>query len=130
MIFLCISWTFFSIFENLLMEHCWVSVYIITLHTSLYLVNVIWLFLGLDIVIGPDQANFGSYARITLPGLVEYARDIFADPRMIAMLGLLYVRSSNSIAAKLRIHPSWIPLNYVSFLPRYRFAKIFYYELV
>ncbi|VDD91566.1 unnamed protein product, partial [Enterobius vermicularis] len=67
---------------------------------------------GLDIVIGPDQANFGSYARITLPGLVEYARDIFADPRMIAMLGLLYVRSSNSIAAKLRIHPSWIPLNY------------------
>uniref|UniRef100_F1L324 Beta-lactamase domain-containing protein 2 n=2 Tax=Ascaris TaxID=6251 RepID=F1L324_ASCSU len=67
---------------------------------------------GIDISIGLPKHEYGNLARATQPGLFEYARDILADPRMLAMLALMYLRMPDSIAAKLRMHPSWIPLNY------------------
>ncbi|VDK52530.1 unnamed protein product [Anisakis simplex] len=67
---------------------------------------------GIDISIGLPRDEFANLARSTQPGLVEYARDTVADPRMLAMLALMYLRMPNSIAAKLRMNPSWIPLNY------------------
>ncbi|VDM23822.1 unnamed protein product [Toxocara canis] len=67
---------------------------------------------GVDISIGLPKQQFADLARATQPGLLEYARDILADPRLLAVLAMMYLRAPDSIAAKLRMHPSWIPLNY------------------
>nr|CRZ25768.1 BMA-LACT-6 [Brugia malayi] len=53
-----------------------------------------------------------SLARATQPGLLEYARDVLFDLRVIIMLAMMYAQPSNSLAARIRIHPSWLPLNF------------------
>ncbi|KAM3726826.1 Beta-lactamase domain-containing protein [Dirofilaria immitis] len=67
---------------------------------------------GIDIAIGLTKHEFKNLARITQPGLLEYARDIFMDLRVIAMLAIIYAQPSNSLAARIRIHPSWLPMNF------------------
>uniref|UniRef100_A0A915PKJ7 Beta-lactamase-related domain-containing protein n=1 Tax=Setaria digitata TaxID=48799 RepID=A0A915PKJ7_9BILA len=67
---------------------------------------------GIDATIGLANREFKNLARITQPGLLEYARDVLLDLRMIIMLAMMYAQPSNSIATKIRIHPFWLPLNF------------------
>uniref|UniRef100_A0A8R1TUB8 Beta-lactamase domain-containing protein n=1 Tax=Onchocerca volvulus TaxID=6282 RepID=A0A8R1TUB8_ONCVO len=67
---------------------------------------------GIDITIGLTKHEFKNLARITQPGLLEYARDILMDLRVITMLAIIYAQPSNSLAARIRIHSSWLPLNF------------------
>ncbi|VBB35015.1 unnamed protein product [Acanthocheilonema viteae] len=70
---------------------------------------------GIDITIGLTKQKFKNLARVTQPGLLEYARDVLLDLRVIIMLAIMYAQPSNSLAARIRIHPSWLPLNFVTF---------------
>uniref|UniRef100_A0A915BFA8 Secreted protein n=1 Tax=Parascaris univalens TaxID=6257 RepID=A0A915BFA8_PARUN len=88
---------------------------------------------GIDISIGLPKHEYSDLARATQPGLFEYARDILADPRMLAVLALMYLRMPDSIAAKLRMHPSWIPLNYLIAQPtvaNWHLEQVVLYPLV
>ncbi|EJW82363.1 beta-lactamase [Wuchereria bancrofti] len=67
---------------------------------------------GIDITIGLSKREFKSLARVTQPGLLEYARDVLFDLRVIIMLAMMYAQPSDSLAARIRIHPSWLPLNF------------------
>ncbi|KAL3981709.1 Beta-lactamase family protein [Acanthocheilonema viteae] len=67
---------------------------------------------GIDITIGLTKQKFKNLARVTQPGLLEYARDVLLDLRVIIMLAIMYAQPSNSLAARIRIHPSWLPLNF------------------
>ncbi|VDK63828.1 unnamed protein product [Onchocerca ochengi] len=67
---------------------------------------------SIDITIGLTKHEFKNLARITQPGLLEYARDILMDLRVITMLAIIYAQPSNSLAARIRIHSSWLPLNF------------------
>uniref|UniRef100_A0A0R3RS53 Beta-lactamase domain-containing protein n=1 Tax=Elaeophora elaphi TaxID=1147741 RepID=A0A0R3RS53_9BILA len=69
---------------------------------------------GIDISIGLAKQEFKNLARVTQPGLFEYARDILLDLRVIIMLAMMYAQPSNSLAARIRIHPSWLLLNFVT----------------
>ncbi|VDK77281.1 unnamed protein product [Litomosoides sigmodontis] len=67
---------------------------------------------GIDITIGLTKQEFKNLARLTQPGLLEYARDILLDLRLIIVLAIMYAQPTNSLAAKIRMHPSWLPLNF------------------
>uniref|UniRef100_A0A1I7ZDZ7 Beta-lactamase domain-containing protein n=1 Tax=Steinernema glaseri TaxID=37863 RepID=A0A1I7ZDZ7_9BILA len=67
---------------------------------------------GLDMDIGVEREELHRMARMTQPGILEYARDIIKDPRMLAMLALMYVRPSDSYVWKVRDNTEWLPLNY------------------
>ncbi|OZC05024.1 beta-lactamase [Onchocerca flexuosa] len=74
---------------------------------------------GIGITVGLTKQEFKNLARITQPGLLEYARDILMDLRVITMLAIIYAQPSNSLAARIRIHSSWLLLNFV---------KIYFFE--
>ncbi|VDN92715.1 unnamed protein product [Brugia pahangi] len=71
-----------------------------------------WLIDGIDTTIGLSKEEFKSLARATQPGLLEYARDVLFDLRVFIMLAMMYAQPSNSLAARIRIHPLWLPLNF------------------
>ncbi|CAG9538712.1 unnamed protein product [Cercopithifilaria johnstoni] len=67
---------------------------------------------GINITIGLPKQEFKNLARLTQPGLLEYARDTLLDLRLIIMLAIMYAQPSNSLAARIRAHASWIPLSF------------------
>uniref|UniRef100_A0A8R1IA76 Beta-lactamase domain-containing protein n=1 Tax=Caenorhabditis japonica TaxID=281687 RepID=A0A8R1IA76_CAEJA len=65
----------------------------------------------LDIQIGVRKSETPFLARLTMPSLWEFTRDIIKDPRILIMLGLMYIRF-DPLVDKMRSNPDWLLVNY------------------
>lgn len=65
----------------------------------------------LDIQIGAEKSEVPFLARLTMPSLWEFTRDIVKDPKILIMLGLMYVRF-DTLVDKMRSNPDWLMVNY------------------
>ncbi|EFP03936.1 CRE-LACT-6 protein [Caenorhabditis remanei] len=65
----------------------------------------------LDIQIGAKKSEAPYLARLTTPSLWEFTRDIIKDPKILIMLGLMYVRF-DTVVDKMRSNPDWLLVNY------------------
>ncbi|CAI2352224.1 unnamed protein product [Caenorhabditis sp. 36 PRJEB53466] len=66
---------------------------------------------GLDIQIGARKPEAPFLARLTMPSLWEFTRDIIKDPKILVMLFFMYVRF-DSVLEKMRSNPDWLQVNY------------------
>ncbi|CAP21867.2 Protein CBR-LACT-6 [Caenorhabditis briggsae] len=65
----------------------------------------------LDIQIGAKKSEAPYLTRLTMPSLWEFTRDIIKDPKILIMLGLMYVRF-DTLVDKMRSNPDWLLVNY------------------
>ncbi|EGT42076.1 CBN-LACT-6 protein [Caenorhabditis brenneri] len=65
----------------------------------------------LDIQIGATKEEVPYLARLTMPSFWEFTRDIVKDPKILIMLGLMYVRF-DTLVDKMRSNPDWLLVNY------------------
>ncbi|CAD6193583.1 unnamed protein product [Caenorhabditis auriculariae] len=66
---------------------------------------------NLDISIGVEKKEAPFLARITMPSMWEYVRDIFKDPKILVMLGLMHFRF-DTIVHRIKENPKWLIANY------------------
>lgn len=60
-----------------------------------------------------DRREAHRVARVTTPTLWEFLRDCIKNPKLIAMLSIMYARF-DEIVWKMRENTKWLLINYVS----------------
>ncbi|XGW29897.1 hypothetical protein V3C99_009163 [Haemonchus contortus] len=66
---------------------------------------------GLSVDIGVRKEEAYRVARVTTPSLWEFLRDCIKNPKLIAMLGIMYARL-DEIIWKMRDNTKWLLINY------------------
>ncbi|KAK6035937.1 hypothetical protein COOONC_26558 [Cooperia oncophora] len=66
---------------------------------------------GLSVDIGVRKEEAHRVARITTPSFWEFLRDCVKNPKLIAMLGIMYARLDD-IIWKMRDNTKWLLINY------------------
>ncbi|PIO61957.1 beta-lactamase, partial [Teladorsagia circumcincta] len=69
---------------------------------------------GLSVDIGVRKEEAHRVARVTTPSFWEFLRDCIKNPKMIAMLGIMYARL-DEIVWKMRDNTKWLLINYGAF---------------
>ncbi|CAK5022937.1 unnamed protein product [Meloidogyne enterolobii] len=67
--------------------------------------------LDIDFHLGLPLTESYTVSRLSMPNWVYIMREVFYDPRTLAFLGILHIRSKNSLRSRMARNPEWININ-------------------
>ena len=72
---------------------------------------------GIDFHLGLSRKQSHTMSRLTMPGWLFQLREVIHDPRVIIVLVILHLRTTNSLRSRIARNPAWLQLNSVSSIP-------------
>lgn len=74
--------------------------------------------------IGLPPSEEHTVSRLTVPSTRFLMREILYDPRVLILLAIVHLQSSESIAKRIVKNPSWVRMNKVTLMPPASFSQI------
>nr|CAD2143759.1 unnamed protein product [Meloidogyne enterolobii] len=65
----------------------------------------------IDFHLGLPLTESYTVSRLSMPNWMYIIREVFYDPRTLAFLGILHIRSKNSLRSRMARNPEWININ-------------------